>query len=59
MTELKPCPFCGDRGFHLKSDTFGHIVKCKKCGSRTDFYASKGVATRHWNTRVNEKGGSE
>ena len=50
MSELKPCPFCGGSTLcHIENKTFGMYVHCGKCGARTDYYASKGAATRAWN----------
>ena len=51
-TKLKPCPFCGGEPERIINDTFGHSVRCVKCYARTDYYASKGAATRAWNRRI-------
>lgn len=52
MAELKPCPFCGGKAKHFQNTIFGYFVGCTKCRMRTDYYGSKGSATRAWNRRV-------
>ena len=56
MSELKPCPFCGDnRAVHIESKTFGFYVFCVKCRAKTDHGANKGAATRAWNRRADNE----
>ena len=54
MAELKPCPFCGGEAKHIESHVFGHGVACKKCGMKTDYWATVASATRAWNRRKGE-----
>lgn len=54
MIELKPCPFCGGEARRFESKTFGHGISCKKCGIKTDYWASKGAATKAWNRRADD-----
>ena len=57
MAELKPCPFCGGEAIRFENKTFGHGICCKKCEAKTDYWASKGAATRAWNRRAGEQDG--
>lgn len=63
MTEIKPCPFCGEEAEYSKIDTsktvpFGtvqHFVTCKK-NCLEGLYArgnTKEEAIKEWNTRPN------
>lgn len=62
-TELKPCPFCGEKA-KLSSGRFDgkdtSYVMCTRCGSRGEFfcvspkYASAERAIEAWNRRVTE-----
>ncbi len=56
MNKLKPCPFCGGEAVHLRSNLVytTTYVSCTKCSARTDYYNTKGWATRAWNRRVSE-----
>ena len=58
MSDLKPCPFCGDEGWlhshgSVLSDAHvGHRVECEgKCHSTTCYWHSKEEAITAWNTR--------
>lgn len=52
MAELKPYPFCRGEAKRAKSETFGHVISCKKCGAKTGYRASKAAATKAWNRRA-------
>jgi predicted nucleic-acid-binding Zn-ribbon protein len=68
MTELKPCPFCGGRGYFERIDMantewesfakqprYWYCVCCKKCRlKQPGYYRSKDEAIRLWNRRVKE-----
>ena len=64
MTELKPCPFCGQKVAELSSERFDgkdiSYVTCRRCGSRGEFffvspkYASAEKAIEAWNRRVSD-----
>lgn len=60
MTEIKPCPFCGGRGF-VESETGPtrriEWVECISCGATGRWHRasrSHGPAIRDWNRRVEE-----
>jgi len=69
MSELKPCPFCGDDGSlqfangHPYTDSDGkardpfyYTVKCKDefCGCRIGVYEDPEMAIEAWNRRVHD-----
>ena len=58
--EMKPCPFCGHKGFvevhtfHALAPTYG--VVCLKCGAHTSpWYYSEAKAVEAWNRRIGEE----
>ena len=53
--ELKPCPFCGGEAKRYESSFFGHRIACTKCGAKTEYWASKGAATKAWNRRTDNE----
>lgn len=66
MTELKPCPFCGDEAYYSHNEDWVWTVKCSRCGaeiSRTQFRYSvdentlkedRDAVIRCWNQRVGD-----
>lgn len=66
MAELKPCPFCGGNVQRLTRLPFYQLprfkgrrgVVCVNCGCFV-LGNSEETAEELWNTRANEKGGSE
>ena len=58
MSELKPCPFCGDSAFfYPDGDTEGHSVMCRgvadpSCASNTFGYSTEAEAIAAWNRRA-------
>ena len=62
MAELKPCPFCGGAAMRMNCDGKGqpiakwleihYVVRCLKCGIRTNTYQTKKGAINAWNRRV-------
>ena len=57
--ELKPCPFCGSRGFLIVlhfaslSDTYG--VECTGCHCKTyQFFKDEHEAEMAWNRRADD-----
>ena len=60
MTEIKPCPFCGDRRLlfnkHQDSENWIELsFACCKCGARFTLYgADIDTVIESWNKRVNE-----
>lgn len=61
MVELKPCPFCGKRPIvHRSLFSEKYRIRCENgCGAETAPFSTKEKAIEVWNTRANEKGGSE
>lgn len=72
--ELKPCPFCGDKGFLYSYDypdrpdyKWNAQVCCKGCtascsaqgGFKRDSYAAEQAAIAAWNSRVPTSTGEE
>ena len=61
MDDLKPCPFCGGRGyFPLAADGQAQAVYCagndgKCCGINGPVHRSKQAAIDAWNTRAGEE----
>lgn len=57
MTELKNCPFCGNKPFLQNGNNqFPHTeyqykVHCSFCGGTTCFHANQESAIKTWNTR--------
>lgn len=49
--ELKPCPFCGQDSAGFANAGFGFIVKCRKCGTKTDIQNTTEEAAAFWNER--------
>lgn len=59
MTELKPCPFCGQKARkYLAEENRLHIrywaVQCFVCHCRTAGYQDYDKAVRAWNRRVTD-----
>ena len=54
MTELKPCPFCGDKEIVVSPTGFhgAYIAYCIQCHSNTGDYDTKEEAIAAWNRRV-------
>lgn len=52
--KMKLCPVCGEDKAELMNAKFGFIVKCKKCGFKTDVYPSGKEAFEKWNNRPTE-----
>lgn len=65
ITGLKPCPFCGGDAETVSRsfDAFhvGYIVRCRKCGAKTDLvmvsgeYTARDKAKEMWNNRKGDK----
>ena len=54
-TELKPCPFCGEKA-HIYQDYTGYYVaQCDKCGIGTLLCGDEKTAKRRWDKRVKDK----
>ena len=57
MSELKPCPFCGDESPILKTEFIGELgfsytkVQCWACGASISAYSQEERAIREWNRR--------
>ena len=56
MSELKPCPFCGEDGITKKimSRERWRVV-CENCGGRTDDYLDRNDAIKAWNRRAKDE----
>ena len=61
MSELKPCPFCGEKDVRIVEHTKigeiyvpkGYYVNCL-CGARFYSFSDKQKAIEAWNRRVSE-----
>lgn len=53
MSELKPCPFCGEKS---RIDMYKHFyrVLCTNCPALTEWLYSEQEAIEAWNTRADE-----
>lgn len=51
MTELKPCPFCGNEDIRVERIYNYYEVICSDCLSRTEEYPTKEEAIEVWNNR--------
>lgn len=54
MTELKPCPFCGEfyvRWSPGKKRRYLHVVRCDNCRFTTRGFKTQEAATEFWNRR--------
>lgn len=55
MTELKPCPFCGNNQAFIETEYYGlFVVKCGYCHIRTAVEQVKEKAIEAWNRRADE-----
>lgn len=67
MTDLKPCPFCGNEKIGKHCNTIKVTIWCERCGARITRggrkqYSSIGICKRYieplaveaWNRRANE-----
>jgi len=61
MSELKPCPFCGEMPIinHISDSLFDcgiftYWVVCPRCGIRTQRNRDKTEIIKAWNRRTNE-----
>jgi uncharacterized Zn finger protein len=52
MTELKPCPFCGEDLFKIKS-LYAPFIKCEYCGTMRSGHTLD-ECIEQWNRRVIE-----
>lgn len=59
--ELKPCPFCGGKGYeekrqHLPPDKYewAYYIYCNSCGCEGPWSVNKGHARWLWNHRTGE-----
>ncbi len=40
MTELKPCPFCGEAYLEIKASRIAHgidFIRCEVCGAKVEY----------------------
>ena len=54
MTELKPCPFCGNsKTVYCENDESGFVIEvvCAMCGARGPQFNRRGGAIEAWNKR--------
>lgn len=52
-TELKPCPFCGEKADYSQSVNMGGWkVLCERCGGQTRFFRTPEQAIEAWNRRA-------
>jgi len=55
MSDLKPCPFCGEGVVFIRNDYMEHLkwVECSSCGSSSDTHRDSVEVVNKWNTRPN------
>ncbi len=53
MTELKPCPFCGNDAVLYEEYEGGWVIECKVCFVKIWRKNSKKAAIKAWNRRAN------
>lgn len=55
MDKLRPCPFCGGKGYNCRKKQ-GHLhwVKCKNCLAEGESKPTKRLAEEAWNTRADD-----
>lgn len=59
MSDLKPCPFCGNRNVNLQivrekldySDIDGAYIECPICGIESRIFEDPDEAVEFWNRR--------
>lgn len=58
-SELKPCPFCGEKAVVLQHiSNYGnryYFVTCIDCGNRTEYKNTTQTVMRLWNRRVDNE----
>lgn len=52
MSELQPCPFCGEGNAHLLFWEQTHTVACLQCLAKGPETLSAKAAIRRWNKRA-------
>ena len=54
MSELKPCPFCGNEGIQIRYQGGGldWTIRCKVCGNKTGHHKQRDSAELAWNRRA-------
>lgn len=57
MSELKPCPFCGEADKLHVSEVYTNenVVYCRTCGATGGTRNTKAGAISSWNTRAAER----
>lgn len=58
MTEIKPCPFCGNKADYWEDNQYQdrHVIECMNCGAnKRSEYGYDGVL-EDWNRRFDAKG---
>lgn len=58
MTEIKPCPFCGNKADYWEDNQYQdrHVIECLNCGAhKRSEYGYEDVLS-DWNTRYDGKG---
>ena len=56
MTELKPCPVCGNALISITTKDYKYQVECPNCGHKTPvFWRDYDKAIEAWNRKEKEK----
>jgi len=56
MSEMKPCPFCGNQASFTGGENHRcNLVYCEDCHIETDCYPTSAEAVTAWNTRPEEE----
>ena len=53
---IKPCPFCSGEGKLWSDGPEQWFVQCRRCCSRSGYYANKDAVLAAWNRRVDHVG---
>ena len=55
MTDLKPCPFCGEKIIGLHGVGYAIFVQCPFCGATFPMFDTVEEAIEAWNRRADNE----
>lgn len=58
MTEIKPCPFCGNKADYWEDNQYSdrHVIECMNCGATKRSAYGYDSVLGDWNRRFDAKG---